>query len=162
MGRWGGPGRFKKGGPVSACGIRARGSPGIAAVSVGAREGDGEDRADEGGPGVSGVRRGRGDALAASGCGAGLLSARGGWAERERTGGKKGDGPRAWAAARRQAVGAGRAGESGPKWPAGREREDGLELVGFWAGLEWGLGLVEGFVFYFYFYFSSISNSNKV
>jgi hypothetical protein len=35
----------------------------------------------------------------------------------------------------------------------GREREDGLGLVGFWAGLEWGLGLVEGFVFYFYYSF---------
>ena len=33
-----------------------------------------------------------------SGRGAGLLGARGGWAERERTGGEKGDGPRAWAA----------------------------------------------------------------
>ena len=43
----------------------------------------------------------RGDARAVSGCGAGLLSARGGWAERERTEGKKGDGPRAWAAGER-------------------------------------------------------------
>ena len=47
------------------------------------------------------MRGERGDARAVSGCGAGLLSARGGWAERERTGGKKGDGPRAWAAGER-------------------------------------------------------------
>jgi hypothetical protein len=54
-GAQGGATGFKKGKPGISGGIRARGSPGIAAVSVArASEGDGEDRADEGGPGVSG------------------------------------------------------------------------------------------------------------
>ena len=82
-----------------------------------------------------------------SGRGAGLLGARGGWAEREQTGGEKGDGPRAWAA-----------GESaGPA----QGKEEGR---GVWAWVWFGPGSwVElGFGFLFYFYSISIPNSNKV
>ena len=75
--------------------------------------------------------------LAVSGRGAGLLGARGGWAERERTGGEKGDGPR-------------------------RERENGLGRlrsgrggVGLAAGLGWALSWVSCFGFGFLFLFLS-------
>ena len=51
---------------------------------------------------------------------------------------------------RRESADAGVWAEVGPREGRGRS---GLGLVGSWAGLEWGLGLVEGFVFYFYFLF---------
>ena len=87
--------------------------------------------------------------LAVSGRGAGLLGARGGWAESERTGGEKGDGPRAWAA-----------GESaGPAQGKGEGR-------GVWAWVWFGPGswveLGFGFLFYFFFFSISISNSNQI
>jgi len=54
-----------------------------------------------------------------------------------------------WAGERKERLGCCWAGV-GPREGRGWS---GLGLVGSWAGLEWGLGLVEGFVFYFYFLF---------
>ena len=63
--------------------------------------------------------------LAVSGRGAGLLGARGGWAEHERTGGEKGDGPRR----ERERAGP-------PEVGPGRSR------LGCWVGLGFELGFL--------------------
>ena len=100
------------------------------------------------------MRRGRGDALAAweqaGACGPGVRAGRSGRGELGRAGGS---GPSergvSWAGERKERLGCCWAGV-GPREGRGWS---GLGLVGSWAGLEWGLGLVEGFVFYFYFLF---------
>ena len=71
----------------------------------------------------------RGDARAVSGCGAGLLDARGGWAERERTGERRemGRGGTDWASA---------------LGPCGRKKRADWAAGKGWAGRAWGLGVL--------------------
>ena len=133
---------------------------GGAAVARLKKEGGGE-ATDERARAVSGVRRGRGDALAAweqaGACGPGVRAGRSGRGELGRAGGSgPSEGGVSWAGERKGRLGCCWAGV-GPREGRGRP---GLRWV--WGLLGLGLGWVKGVGFLFYFSYFSKSNSNKV